>query len=61
VLLLAALGWLFRMAGDRDRSVHPRWARAVIEWLDPEPRGGMVLGVCVPKAPPPNPPSSTPE
>jgi len=55
VLLLASLGWLLRIAGERDRSVHPRWARAVIEWLDPRP-SVKVAGMIIPPPPPPPPP-----
>ena len=57
LLLLGSLGWILRVAGDRDRSVHPQWVRDVIEWVDPQPRGGMIVGqLC----PPPPPPGTTP-
>jgi hypothetical protein len=55
VLLLAAFGWLLRISGDRDRSVHPRWVREVIEWIDPRPSGGAIAGMIAPPPPPRNP------
>ena len=62
LLLLGSLGWLLRVAGDRDRSVHPRWVREVIEWVDPQPGGGMVVGqLCPPPSPPKNPPAGAPQ
>jgi hypothetical protein len=64
VLLLGALGWLLRISGDRDRSMHPQWVRDVIEWVDPKPGGGtmMVGSICPPpRSQPPAPPSGTPQ
>jgi len=63
VLVLGALGWLLRINGDRDRSVHPQWVRDVIEFVDPQPyRGGATVGlVCPAPSPPTNPPSGTPQ
>ena len=55
VLLLAALGWLLRISGDQDRSVHPKWARTVIEWMDPRPVGRAVPGMICPTPPSKNP------
>jgi len=53
VLLLAVLGWLLRIPGDRDRSVHPGWVRNVIEWIDPKTSGTRAMpGMICPPAPP---------
>lgn len=59
VLVLGSLGWLLRIAGDQDRTVHPKWVRDVLEWVDPKPRGGrIVMGAPPPRpAPPANSPS----
>src|SRR5262245_55014913 len=51
VLLLGALGWLLRISGDQDRSVHPTWVRNVIEWMDPRPVGRAVPGMICPVPP----------
>ena len=63
VLVLGSLGWLLRIAGDQDRSVHPQWVRNVLEWVDPRPGGGSMLTgtICPPPISPTNPPSGTPQ
>jgi hypothetical protein len=64
VLILGTLGWLLRLSGDRDRTVHPQWVRDVVEWVDPQPqpqpRGVLTLGEICP-TPPTNSPSVTPQ
>ena len=57
VLLLAAFGCLLRWAGDRDRSLHPRWVREVVEWIDPRGSTRAVPGMICP-VPPPSPPGA---
>ena len=60
VLVLGTLGWLLRIPGDQDRSVHPRWVRNVLEWVDPQPRGVPMVGsLCPPPASRQNPLSGT--
>jgi hypothetical protein len=57
VLVLGALGWMLRSAGDQDRSVHPKWVQVALEWVDPKPRtGSIVMGS--PPPPPPPPPAN---
>ncbi|MBI3857781.1 MAG: hypothetical protein HY293_19030, partial [Planctomycetes bacterium] len=62
VLVLAVVGWLLRMPGDADRTVHPGGVQTLLKWVapDPVPQGRMLMGeVPVQRPTPPPPPSQS--
>lgn len=60
LLVLGAISWLLRSIDQPDRSIHPVWIRAVLNWIEPEQRPRMVKGDLCPVIPPaPMPPSGS--
>ena len=44
ILVLGAFSWLLRGIDEPNRSLHPAWIQAVLNWIEPERRPRMVRG-----------------
>jgi hypothetical protein len=58
ILVLGAFSWLLRGIDEPDRSVHPVWIRAVLNWIEPERRPRLLPGEISCPVPVPTPPSA---
>ena len=59
ILVLGAFSWLLRGIDEPNRSMHPSWIRAVLNWIEPERRPTMVRGEIAFPPPPGGPKAPT--